>query len=170
MNVEPTVAEIETAARALRAADGALDVAAVMHTYDGDAHAALAAALPLVEARLTTCDCDASRDGIDFHQGYCRSLSTDEKRARWVAQAARTSQVIHERNEFRELADAARLLGPARRVLDRVAEGEVTRAECADMAQRIVDLIGHPVTDEPPHALVELERLRAIVRATPDGD
>jgi hypothetical protein len=45
---EPTAAEIEAAARALRAADGALDV----HTYGTDARAALVAALPLIEARL----------------------------------------------------------------------------------------------------------------------
>lgn len=67
-----------------------------------------------------------------------------------------------------ELADFARLLGPARMVLDRVAaqawdDEESIRQECADMAQRIVDLIGHPVTDEPPHAIVERDALRAEV-------
>lgn len=63
---------------------------------------------------------------------------------------------------LRELADFARLLGPARMVLDRCAEGVANPSEAADMAQRIVDLIGHPVTDEPPHALVELDRLRTV--------
>lgn len=63
-----------------------------------------------------------------------------------------------------ELADFARLLGPARMVLDRCAElAPGYQAEAADMAQRIVDLIGHPVTDEPPHALVERDELRSEV-------
>lgn len=63
-----------------------------------------------------------------------------------------------------DLADAAKLLGPARMVLDRCAEDVLgCQAEAADMAQRIVDLIGHSVTDEPPHALVELDRLRRLV-------
>lgn len=66
---------------------------------------------------------------------------------------------------LRELADFARLLGPARMVLDRCAMngGDQERQDAADMAQRIVDLIGHPVTDEPPHALVERDSLRAEV-------
>lgn len=63
----------------------------------------------------------------------------------------------------RDEADAARLLGPARMVLDRAAEGQATREECARMAQRIVDLIGHPATDEPPHAIVERDQLRAAL-------
>lgn len=64
-----------------------------------------------------------------------------------------------------ELADAVALLGPARLVLDRCAE---RRPGCADeaarMAQRIVDVIGHGVTDEPPHALVERDELRAMLK------
>jgi hypothetical protein len=77
--------------------------------------------------------------------------------------ALRVSRAEVER--LRELADFARLLGPARMVLDRAAVdgGDDVREECADMAQRIVDLIGHPVTDEPPHALVERDELRAEV-------
>lgn len=71
--------------------------------------------------------------------------------------------LLAEVDRLRELADAARLLGSARMVLDRCAETQIggCRAEAAAMAQQIVDLIGHSVTDEPPHALVELERLRA---------
>jgi hypothetical protein len=46
-----------------------------------------------------------------------------------------------------------RLLGPARMVLDRCAQQVPGSAdEAADMAQRIVDWIGHPVTDEPAWA------------------
>lgn len=49
------------------------------------------------------------------------------------------------------------LLGPARMVLDRYADtlGDspgLPGASAADMAQRIVDWIGHPVTDEPAWA------------------
>lgn len=66
-------------------------------------------------------------------------------------------------NEQQRLNDAARLLGPARMVLDRAAEGVASREECADLAQRIVDLIGHPVTDEPPHALVRLAAAEAAL-------
>ena len=58
------------------------------------------------------------------------------------------------------LEDARRYLNAARVVLDRVAEGEADRSVAAVMAQRIVDVIGHSVTDEPPHLLVELDRLR----------
>ena len=45
--------------------------------------------------------------------------------------------------------DAERLLGPARMVLDRIAVAYGDE-EAERMAQRIVDVIGHPVTDEPP--------------------
>ena len=80
---------------------------------------------------------------------------------RWPCAPAR---LIAEVGRLRELADFARLLGPARMVLDRCAMlAPGFQAEAGDMAQRIVDLIGHPVTDEPPHALVERDELRAEV-------
>jgi hypothetical protein len=58
------------------------------------------------------------------------------------------------------------LLGPARMVLDRAAVilGEHPGQpghEAADMAQRIVGWIGHPVTDEPAVVADEFDRLRA---------
>lgn len=66
--------------------------------------------------------------------------------------------------QLKELADFARLLGPTRMVLDRCALNKPgCDEEAADMAQRIVDLIGHPITDEPPHALVERDELREQV-------
>lgn len=57
---------------------------------------------------------------------------------------------------------ALRLLGPARMVLDQVAVilGEHPGQpgyEAAEMAQRIVDWIGHPVTDEPAWATLPCE-------------
>lgn len=64
--------------------------------------------------------------------------------------------------------EAVRLLGPARMVLDRVAEGVAAPGEAADMAQRIVDLIGHRVTDEPPHALVLIAELADAVSEAVD--
>lgn len=60
-------------------------------------------------------------------------------------------------------ADYLRLLGAARMVLDRCAEGVAAPGEAADMAQRIVDLIGHSVTDEPPHALLLIDLLADAV-------
>lgn len=78
--------------------------------------------------------------------------------------AEQVPALVAEVERLRELADFARLLGPARMILDRCAvalEGMEEGQEAEQMAQRIVGLIGHPVTDEPPHALVELERLRA---------
>jgi hypothetical protein len=61
------------------------------------------------------------------------------------------------RAEVNRLTVLNRLLGPARMVLDRCAENAPgCAAEAADMAQRIVDWIGHPVTDEPATA-VELQ-------------
>lgn len=77
-----------------------------------------------------------------------------------------TSVVRDSDPEAADLGDAAKLLGPARIVLDRCAEGlPGAEVEAADMAQRIVDLIGHSSTDEPPHALVELEQLRTVADA-----
>lgn len=65
-----------------------------------------------------------------------------------------------------------RLLGVARMVLDLVAAGDASRwdearREAADVAQRITDEIGHPVTDEPAlgpdmrKALAQVQELRA---------
>jgi hypothetical protein len=73
------------------------------------------------------------------------------------------------RAEVERLTDLTRLLGPARRVLDRCAEDASSdaRAEAAVMAQRIVDWIGHSVTDEPARAADlagEVERLRGLLR------
>lgn len=67
-----------------------------------------------------------------------------------------------------------RLLGFARIVLDRVAHGnradwfdsERISAEAEDIAQRIVDEIGHPVTDEPalgPSFRVEIDQLKVAI-------
>lgn len=76
--------------------------------------------------------------------------------------------------EIEQLRYERRLLGFARMVLDRVAFGnradwfdsERISAEAEDIAQRIVDEIGHPVTDEPalgPSYRQEIERLRAAL-------
>lgn len=45
------------------------------------------------------------------------------------------------------------LLRNARMVLDRVAQGHDERLAAEAVANRIVDVIGHAVTDEPPHLL-----------------
>lgn len=56
--------------------------------------------------------------------------------------------------ELEQLRYERRLLGAARMVLDLVAAGDSSRwvqarREAEDLAQRIVDEIGHPATDEP---------------------
>lgn len=60
-----------------------------------------------------------------------------------------------------ELADLRWLARGSRLTLDNIAEGREGATEAAAQAQRIVDHIGHRVTDEPPHTLVENDRLRA---------
>lgn len=73
--------------------------------------------------------------------------------------------------EAEQLRYERRLLGVARRTLDLVAAGgpdrwDEMRNEAEDVAQRIVDEIGHPVTDEPalgPSYRDKLARIRAIL-------
>lgn len=48
------------------------------------------------------------------------------------------------------------LLSAARMVLDRVAEGHDERQGAAKVAQRIVDVIGHSVTDEQPARTISI--------------
>jgi hypothetical protein len=75
--------------------------------------------------------------------------------------------------EVRQLRYERQLLGHARRLLDEVAEsgGRAPsamfglRERAADIAQRIVDEIGHPVTDEPalgPGMRDQLARLNLL--------
>jgi len=67
-----------------------------------------------------------------------------------------------------------RLLAISRMVFDGIAEGRpFTRDEAADLAQRIVDEIGHSVTDEPalgPSFRAEIERLRAEMALRAEAD
>lgn len=61
-----------------------------------------------------------------------------------------------------------RLLSISRMVFDHIAEGRpvLTREEAADLAQRIVDEIGHSVTEEPalgPTFRVEIDQLKATI-------
>lgn len=57
------------------------------------------------------------------------------------------------------IADLLWLLRGSRLTLDAIAEGREGPEHAAAQAQRIVDHLGHDVTDEPPHTLVENERL-----------
>ena len=52
---------------------------------------------------------------------------------------------------------AMHLLASARMVLDRVAQGHDERLAADALANRIVDVIGHSVTDEPPRLLLSAE-------------
>ncbi len=68
--------------------------------------------------------------------------------------AVRDEEMTALRQEIEQLRYERRLLGAARMTLDLVAAGdssrwEQARREAEDLAQRIVDEIGHPVTDEP---------------------
>lgn len=80
---------------------------------------------------------------------------------RMSAKITPTAMVRDDDPEATDAASAVQLLGPARIVLDRCAEARPgSQEEAAAMSQRIVDLIGHSTTDEPPRALVELQALR----------
>lgn len=57
------------------------------------------------------------------------------------------------------VADLLWLLRGSRMTLDAIAEGREGVEHAAAQAQRIVDHLGHAVTDEPPHTLVENARL-----------
>ena len=59
-----------------------------------------------------------------------------------------------------ERSDHLWLLSGSRMTLDGIAEGREGPTEAAAQAQRIVDHIGHRLTDEPPHTLVENDELR----------
>src|SRR5215207_306672 len=75
--------------------------------------------------------------------------------------------------EVEQLRYERRLLGACRRHLDEIAdpEGRYTVEAirtAGDLAQRIVDEIGHSVTDEPalgPSFRYEIERLSPVVEA-----
>ena len=60
---------------------------------------------------------------------------------------------------------AMHLLASARMVLDRVAQGHDERLAAEAVANRIVDVIGHDTTDEPPHLLVAAADLLAYTDA-----
>ena len=84
--------------------------------------------------------------------------------------------------EMEQLRYERRLLGAARMVLDLVAAGdssrwEQARREAEDIAQRITDEIGHPVTDEPalgPGYRATIARVRTLAERwaalTPPND
>lgn len=57
------------------------------------------------------------------------------------------------------------LLNAARMVLDRAANGDDVEGEAAFVAQRIVEVTGHDVTDESPHLLVAAERILEYAQA-----
>jgi hypothetical protein len=81
------------------------------------------------------------------------------------------TQLAAVRAEVNQLRYERQLLGAARRILDLVASCEPRRwrqahAEAEDIAQRIVDEIGHPVTDEPvlgPHYRGQIAALNSEV-------
>jgi hypothetical protein len=53
--------------------------------------------------------------------------------------------------------------------LDAIANGREGADHAAAQAQRIVDHLGHRVTDEPPHTLVENDRLREALLTAAAG-
>jgi hypothetical protein len=102
----------------------------------------------LAKLQSLLCSCDA--DPIECGHEAARGQAEEELR--------------QAKAEIEQLRYERRLLGAARMVLDLVAAGgpareEQARREAEDLSQRIVDEIGHPVTDEPalgPSYRVEL--------------
>lgn len=114
----------------------------------------------------------------DLRDRYAQALTAEHyrrARAQIVVSpeehsAAMADAVLAVRDEELErLRYERRLLGWARMTLDLVAAGdpsrwEQARREAEDVAQRIVDEIGHPVTDEPalgPGLRAERDALKA---------
>jgi hypothetical protein len=67
------------------------------------------------------------------------------------------------------VADLLWLLHGSRLTLDAIANGREGADHAAAQAQRIVDHLGHRVTDEPPHTLVENDRLREALLTAAAG-
>lgn len=77
----------------------------------------------------------------------------EERANDWATWSVKAVMAVRD-EELEQLRYERRLLGAARMVLDLIAAGdssrwEQARREAGDLAQRIVDEIGHPVTDEP---------------------
>ena len=68
-----------------------------------------------------------------------------------------------------ERRDHLWLLKGSRLTLDAIAVGREGPADAEAQAQRIVDHTGHGVTDEPPHTLVENDRLRDEIARLREG-
>lgn len=106
---------------------------------------------------------------------------TIAERDRWKSRASKehVQKLTLERDEARAEAEQLRyerrLLGFARRTLDLVVAGpqasddwDRARREAADIAQRIVDEIGHPATDEDalgPSFRRQIDAIRPVVEA-----
>lgn len=110
--------------------------------------------------------CERYTEAILKHFGHDRAGRSDAavRQARGIAVAVSVARD----EELEQLRYERRLLGAARMVLDLIADGdparwEHARQEAGDIAQRIVDEIGHPVTDEPalgPGYRATIERLQ----------
>lgn len=101
----------------------------------------------------------------------CRLLAEEEARHQLAerevadlrAEAGRLRSAFPEGIDPAMVRPMLRLLGPARMVLDRCAQRAPGFAEEAEgIAQRIVDWIGHPVTDEPAWATLPCEHPATI--------
>ena len=110
---------------------------------------------------------DTSADGDQKH-----AASAEEWAAGKQEQVAGTGQAVKRSEELeeqvRQLTYERRLLGSARMTLDLLNAGGIERWDClrkeaGELAQQIVDEIGHPVTDEPalgPSLRAEVAELR----------
>lgn len=67
------------------------------------------------------------------------------------------------------VADLFWLLRGSRMTLDAIANGVEGPDHAARQAQRIVDHLGHATTDEPPHTLIENDRLREALLTAVTG-
>lgn len=107
--------------------------------------------------RLRACDCASSADGNPHHQGYCRSLSSEERRARsaeFAQSYATLSRHARDSNEMaRQLADARDDAAALQRTVENWQEKWV-----------IVDDDRCEAQQERDAALAEVERLRVAVQ------
>lgn len=118
--------------------------------------------LPRLRGQVDRGNAEVERDRA-FTVAATAVQTLGEQTARTIAAEAERNQLRYER----------RLLGAARELLDRVATGGLrgwteAHREAADLAQRIVDEIGHPATDEPalgPSCREQLEKLSTGISA-----
>jgi hypothetical protein len=130
------------------------------------------------QIRAANAELDRLTERIPYREGETDEEYLYRQIARWRSEAWQARGKLKAAEQRAETAEALcaeqelsieklRLLAISRMVFDRIAEGEpLGRDDAADLAQRIVDEIGHSVTDEPalgPSFRAEIEQLKATL-------